>query len=85
MDSDILIKPQLRPCLANGQKAFFHRWIKVAENIGSLNMWYPETYALVEFESGKCEPVSIFDIRFLDSGALFYEQGWPDDEEIPLF
>lgn len=82
MDNDILIKPQLRPCLVKGQKAFFHKWVTVAENIGALDKWFPETYALVEFESGKCEPVSMFDIRFLDSGALFYEQCWPDDEPL---
>ncbi len=114
MDSDILVKPQLRPCLANGKKAFFHRWVESEELFISIDLSLPyeermivdkmlcerlrsgerllppdtkvntqkRLYALVEYENGKCELENIQNVRFLDSGALFYEQGWPDDEEF---
>lgn len=82
LDSNVYVKLELRPCTVKRNrgieapvKAFFHRWCAVDLKI----------LALVEYEDGKCGLVDFDRIRFLDSGALFYEQGWPDDEEIPLF
>ncbi len=88
MDSDILVKPQLRPCLvyattsdSEPRRAFFHKWVTVMECGGRAYGYETEELrAIVEYENGRIDFANPRFIRFLDSGAMFYEQCWPDEE-----
>lgn len=62
-----------RPCLANGKKAFFHKWIDVSSVVppspmvgGAPGGTVKQTYALVEYEDGTINRCYPEEIKFLD-------------------
>lgn len=58
-------KAYLRPCIADGKKARFHRWSGHSEIIeGGVMQW---TAAIVEYEGGQIGVVMPCDIRFTDT------------------
>lgn len=66
--SDIVITIELRPCLVNGKKALFHKWIKELSNFkpASEAGWEERVYGLVEYEDGTLGKVEYGDIQFTD-------------------
>lgn len=70
---------ELRPCIVNGRRAVFHRWINIAHpvpprgseiNENTRYFQYRRTEALVEYEDGMIDRVFPTDIKFLDGGAF---------------
>lgn len=59
---NILIKQELRPCLVNGKKALFHKWI-VKTDICE----HKHSAGLVEFEDGTVDEVYYSKIKFIDN------------------
>ena len=64
----------LRPCIADGEKAMFHRWAEVSQIVppspmvgGHLGGVAKDIVALVEFEDGTIRELSPNRIRFLDN------------------
>ena len=64
--SEIIVKPELRPCYVDGKKALFHKWV----TDGTL-----DTLALVEYENGRVAKVDTRYFKFADHGA-FREVAW---------
>lgn len=70
----VTTKAELRPCIADGRKALFHRWCDRCEVVAPSLMkgghsggevrWVA---AIVEYEDGTCGTVQPSDIRFLDN------------------
>lgn len=60
---------RLRPCLAHGERALFHRW-----DIDDFDT----AVAIVEYEDGTMDSVYPDNLRFLDSKATFAEYAWTD-------
>ena len=84
----------VRPCMAKGHKAVFHRWIEhsyIQEpglTIGSSSGGQVSYLtALVEFETGQVEEVRPNDIVFRDFAVnrLFGEYIYGDDEHYEEF
>ena len=63
---DITVKIELRPCLAKGKKALFHRWI-TEEQIASGDLIKVKPKALVEYEDGRLRLIDYINIIFLDN------------------
>lgn len=68
-----LAKKEFRPCLANGKKAFFHRWIECSDVVppspmvgGAPGGVIKSTFAIVEFEDGTINRCYPEEIKFLD-------------------
>lgn len=61
MNNTYIISNQLslRPCLVNGQKALFHKWVHDSSN--------DNLYGLVEMENGNVHIIDPVYIRFLDT------------------
>lgn len=86
--SDITIKHEVRPCIARGKKALFHRWSDRSEIIepalmrgghsGGVMKW---TSAIVEFEDGQVGEVLPRDIKFLDPPHRDYKFTEREDEK----
>lgn len=78
MDSYIVkVKDELRPCYADGEKAFFHKWeeksriVEPSPMIGGHGGGVLKyTLAIVEYESGKVAEVEPSKIRFIDTAAI---------------
>ena len=73
----------LRPCLANGEKALFHRWHEYRAIIepsvlrgGHAGGQISELFAIVEFEDGSVKYIRGSHIRFIDS--IFNEYAFCD-------
>lgn len=74
MNSEIIIKTELRPCMANGRKALFHRWCERSRAIdaSSLIGGHPAgiiiyTVGIVELEHGIITEYNPTDIVFIDT------------------
>ena len=86
--SDIVIRTaEYRPCIVDGEKALFHRWLTVAYVVDASLMvgGHPggqmmDTLGLVELESGAMRKVLPRDIRFLDSRERFAVYSWQKGE-----
>lgn len=63
---DITVKMELRPCLAKGEKALFHRWI-TEEQIAAGDLIKVKPKALVEYEDGRLRLIDYINIIFLDN------------------
>lgn len=68
---DITVKIELRPCLAKGEKALFHRWI-TEEQIVSGDLIKVKPKALVEYEDGRLRLIDYINIIFLDNAISEY-------------
>lgn len=78
----------LRPCMVNGVKALFHTWEQHAEVIppspmigGHSGGQMSQTLGIVEREDGTIHKCYADEIRFLDSGNAFHENGLFFDSE----
>lgn len=60
-----------RPCIVNGKKGLFHKWIEYRH----------EPYALIEHENGKVEMYHCYDINFCNSPFADYSFERKEDEE----
>lgn len=70
------IEVELRPCLAYGRKALFHKWDTIATY--SVNGTFKETTAaLVEFEDGTIDICKINELKFVDGKIRDY--AFPSD------
>ena len=78
-----------RPCYVNGQRAIFHRWADNARPVVPYGKFADETderwqcwtvKGVVEFEDGTVARVWPYEIRFLDSRALFDSIAWEQME-----
>ncbi len=87
LNSEITIKTsEYRPCIVDGKKALFHRWVERSEIIspslmigghgGGCAKW---TVAIVEFEDGKTDECLPRQICFVDN--LFKEYAFPEEKE----
>lgn len=70
-NAGIEITYELRPCMAEGQKALFHAWI-ASTSVG--NLYATDMQALVERENGNMERCAPENVRFLD--RKLYEYAW---------
>ena len=72
--SDITITIELRPCLANGKKALFHKWIKEFSDFdyASESGWTEKVYGLIEYEDGTLGKVNYENIQFVDEKIRGY-------------
>ena len=70
---------ELRPCIAGGRRAVFHRWINIAHPVpprgseiteNTRYFQYRRTEALVEYEDGTVDRVFPTELQFLDGGAF---------------
>ncbi len=68
-----LAKKGFRPCLANGRKAFFHRWTECPDIVppspmvgGAPGGVIKSTFAIVEYEDGTINRCYPEEIKFLD-------------------
>lgn len=70
---------EIRPCIINGRRAIFHRWINSAHpvpprgsEINEKTRYYQfrRTEALVEYEDGTVDRVYPTEIKFVDGGAF---------------
>lgn len=68
LTQEIVIKNELRPCIAKGKKALFHKWIEEA------NIAIKLTYALVEFENGVIKRVDPEEVTFCDGKLEMFEK-----------
>ena len=83
--SDIVIRTaEYRPCIVDGEKALFHRWLNFAYVVDASLMigGHPggqvaDTFGLVEMKNGAVRKVAPTSIRFLDSRKQFEEDCWP--------
>ena len=64
---------RLRPCLANGRKALFHKWIESKYFVeptltvgGTIGGQVCNDFAIVEYSDGAVSVCKPEDIRFLD-------------------
>lgn len=82
------IGPGLRPCIAKGRRAFFHRWADSARPgvprgvEETEEMEYFQIYSvhgIVEYEDGTVDRAWPFDIRFIDGGE-FDQYAWPEED-----
>lgn len=74
----------LRPCLAMGKNALFHRWsdwanVRDAIMVGTTSGQIAQTYAIVEYEDGQIDIVHPQSIKFLDNISKNYY--WPSHKE----
>lgn len=76
------VVPGLRPCLVNGEKHLFHRWIERRWMVEASPLidGHPaglcaSVLALVENKSGEVHGVHPGDVRFLDNVMGEYEKG----------
>lgn len=67
---------ELRPCIAGGKRAMFHRWVTNAFEIDC----YGTIHGIVEYEDGSINVVKLESIRFIDGGG-FDAVKWPDSAE----
>lgn len=82
--------PEYRPCLVEGRKALFHRWVDNARPVrrnyatedDTENYQLHNVQALVEFEDGTVARVWPQYIQFIDIHPKFMEYVWPD--EVPF-
>ena len=79
LSSEIIIKQELRPCIANDKKALFHRWNERREIIapsllkgGHGGGVLQAVFGLVEYEDGTMAEIFPENIRFLDNKAKEY-------------
>lgn len=63
----------VRPCIVDGKKALFHKWIEQKWVVppspfigGEPGGQISQNYALVEYEDGKCAFVNPLNVKFLD-------------------
>lgn len=78
--------PEYRPCLVDGRKALFHRWVdnarpvrrKYANEDDTENYQLHNVQALVEYEDGTVARVWPQHIQFIDIHPKFQEYAWPD-------
>lgn len=56
----IIIEYELRPCMVNGKKALFHRWVDAVDG------------GLIEREDGSMEMVHPESIKFIDNRIKEY-------------
>lgn len=73
LESKIIVKAELRPCIVWGKNALFHRWSNVSDVIppsilkgGHSGGVIAYTVGIVEFEDGTICEVRTADIRFID-------------------
>ena len=90
----VKFEQSVRPCMAKGHKAAFHRWVEhnyVQEpglTIGSSSGGQVSyVTALIEFETGQVEEVRPNDVVFRDFAVnrLFGEYIYGDDEHYEEF
>lgn len=66
LDSEIIIKQELRPCVVKyekcDEKGLFHKWIQIPNLLRDKI-----TVGLVEFEDGTMDEVPISKIKFIDN------------------
>lgn len=83
--SDIVIRTaEYRPCIVDGEKALFHRWLNFAYVVDASLMigGHPggqvaDTFGLVELEYGTMRRVAPTSIHFCDSSERFEKYCWP--------
>jgi hypothetical protein len=69
---------EYRPCMANGKKALFHRWVdteKAYLRRGGMMETVSIFYGLVEYEDGTMDKLNPENIIFKDSKVKFEEAG----------
>lgn len=84
---NIEIVVNLRPCLVNGEKALFHRWVDQAYIVhpSPLKGGHPggqvwNVFGLVEMENGQVMEVPSCNIQFTDDPCK--EIAWPDMPDL---
>lgn len=72
LNSEIIITEQLRPCLVNGKKALFHKWVELAKpvppsfiNNRDCGGQLTTPYGIIELEDGQCTFANVNDIKFI--------------------
>lgn len=76
--SDIVVRPELRPCMIDGKPCLFHKWVSeyVPRSVQMLDdtadetceiMMCETTMALVEHEDGTVSTESVQLVQFLDT------------------
>lgn len=73
LNGKITMKQELRPCVVNGQKALFHRWMDISKVIppspmkgGHPGGTISEVFGIVEKEDGSVCECYPYKIRFVD-------------------
>lgn len=72
-------KNEVRPCIVDGRKALWHRWVEVRQCISAgltvMNDhpggFISDTLALVEYEGGDVAKVPVSAVRFTQTKRLF--------------
>lgn len=74
LENAIRVYKELRPCMADGKRAMFHKWVTVREIVppsimkgGHLGGEVQDDFALVEYVDGTVAKVDVGSVRFLDS------------------
>ena len=78
MKSVITVERELRPCIVNGKKAFFHCWedrseIRNAVLKGTISGVVRGTFAIVEYEGGVVAECYPYEIKFIDNKFREYD------------
>lgn len=76
---NIEISLPLRPCLAYGKRALFHRWADKARGDHSTGQNW-NVVGIVEYEDGSVSTAYPEYIQFLDS--KFKEYAWPSTTDL---
>ena len=67
LNSEIIIKPELRPCFVKDKKALFHKWVHTKNLLGQ-----EFEVGIVEYENGQVEEVTSNNIKFCDNKLSEY-------------
>lgn len=77
---------RIRPCLVNGKKALFHKWIESKYFVepsplvgGTIGGQICNNFAIVEYSDGSVSVCNPEDIKFLDD--VFSEYSFREVEE----
>lgn len=84
----VTIEQERRPCIVNGRRAMFHRWVDSARPVTPRGIEEDETseryqlhsvHGIVEFEDGTVQRVWPSEIRFIDHSE-FEAYAWPEED-----
>ena len=74
-----MMTDELRPCVVNGSRALFHGWAELQKPIiedGRQIGWWKSVAAIIEYQNGDVQPVSIAGVHFLDGAEKFAQYDW---------
>ena len=73
LNGKITIEQELRPCIVDGQKALFHRWMDISKVIppsplkgGHSGGTIREVFGIIERDDGSVSECYPYEIRFID-------------------